>query len=341
MAIPVENIYFLLCYAWDEFAPKQIEKLAAEAFPDTLHLFARILVAGIEALHKRGFERGYLVEEEATSSPRGRILVTDSIRLLATQPARLWCSFDELSVDVPTNRILKASLQRLLAAEDLAVDVKGEVRRAWRLFEQVRDIRLTGRMFYEVRVHQNNKLYAFLLNVCRFLWESLQPTEKEGEYRFQDVMRDAERLRRVYEKFVRNFYFRTRAQHGYSVKRDRMNWVGEPLDGSDYSLLPLLETDVTLRSPGRTVVIECKYTESLFQTNYLKEKFRSAHLYQLAAYLRNMSAGTEGVLLYPTAGTAVDSAYVLQDRRVRIRTLDLANSWHQITADLLALITSS
>jgi hypothetical protein len=47
------------------------------------------------------------------------------------------------------------------------------------------------------------------------------------------------------------------------------------------------------------------------------------------------------VLLYPTAGTAVDSAYVLQDRRVRIRTLDLAKSWHQITADLLALITSS
>lgn len=338
MPIPVENIYFLLCYAWDEFAPKQIDKLAAEAFPDSLHLFARMLVAGIESLHKRGFERGYLVEEEATSSPRGRIVVAESMRLLATQPARLWCAFDELSVDVPTNRILKASLRNLLGTEDLGLDLKGEVRRAWRLFEQVGDVRLTGRMFYEVRVHQNNKLYAFLLNVCRFLWESLQPAEKEGQYRFQDVMRDAERLRRVYEKFVRSFYFKHRAQHGYQVKRDQMKWLGEPLDGADYKLLPELWTDVTLRSPGRTIVIECKYTESMFQTNYGKKTFRSAHLNQLAAYLRNMDSSTEGVLLYPTAGTTVDSAYVLQDRRVRIRTLNLAQSWQQITADLLSLI---
>jgi len=29
MAIPVQNIYYLLCYAWDQFAPKQLEKMAS------------------------------------------------------------------------------------------------------------------------------------------------------------------------------------------------------------------------------------------------------------------------------------------------------------------------
>lgn len=45
--IPVANIYYLLCYAWDEFAPRRIAERDAEAFPDTLHLFSHLLVVGV------------------------------------------------------------------------------------------------------------------------------------------------------------------------------------------------------------------------------------------------------------------------------------------------------
>src|ERR1019366_6644076 len=147
-------------------------------------------------------------------------------------------------------------------------------------------------VFYQVRVHQNNRLYAFLVNVCRFLFDSLQALDHAGGYKFQDVLREPERLRRIYEKFVRNFY--RRCQSAYGVKRDRMVWVGGPLDGADFGLVPQMETDVTLRSSrrspsgepdvtlrssARTIVVECKYTESIYQQNYFKGKFRSEHLY--------------------------------------------------------------
>ena len=46
-SIPVANIYYLLCYAWNEFAPRQMERYAAEEFPDTLHLFSRQLIIGV------------------------------------------------------------------------------------------------------------------------------------------------------------------------------------------------------------------------------------------------------------------------------------------------------
>ena len=40
--------------------------------------------------------------------------------------------------------------------------------------------------------------------------------------------------------------------------------------GSNLALLPAMETDVTLRSIDRTIVIECKYTESLYQQDSLQ-----------------------------------------------------------------------
>src|SRR5439155_1415519 len=45
-------------------------------------------------------------------------------------------------------------------------------------------------------------------------------------------------------------------------------WVATALEGSDLNLLPHMETDVTLRSADRTIIVECKYTESLYQKHF-------------------------------------------------------------------------
>ena len=70
--------------------------------------------------------------------------------------------------------------------------------------------------------------------------------------------------------------------------------------------------------------------------NYFKGKFRSEHLYQLAAYLQNLEPGAEGILLYPTAGVAVDQSYTLHGHRVRVTTLDLNRPWPEIASTLLS-----
>jgi 5-methylcytosine-specific restriction enzyme subunit McrC len=336
MPIPVHNLYYLLCYAWDEFAPKQLERVAKEEFSDALHLFASLLDSGIRSLHQRGLETGYVTFEQPTSAPRGRILMTQSIPLIVTQPGRVCCAYDEMSPDVLTNQILKATLKRILGTDGLPRNLRQSVRHTHRLLDQVSSIDLTPRVFYQVRLHQNNRLYGFLINVCRFLFDSLQPLERAGEYRFQDVLREPERLRRIYEKFVRNFY--RRSQKAFTVKKDRMNWTGAPLDDSEFGLLPQMETDVTLRSRNRVIIIECKYTDSMYQRNYFAGKFRSPHLYQLAAYLRNLDDDAEGILLYPTAGISVNQRYELQGHRLRIATVDLNKPWREIAESLLKLL---
>jgi len=341
-SIPIANIYYLLCYAWDEFAPRQIELHAAEEFPDTLHLFARQLIIGIQSLHRRGFEAGYIPFEEITVNPRGRILMAPSIRTMTAQPKRLNCACDEMSVDIQSNRILKSTLHRLLGLPGLETPVRQDLRRASNLLRDVQEVELTARMFHAVRMHENNRLYAFLMTICYFLYESMEAREQLGHYRFREVDRDEKRMRRVFEKFVRNFF--ARRQKNFKVKSERMDWCGITMEGSGQSLLPVMVTDATLRSTDRTIIVECKYTEKLFNSRFGTEKLRSPHLYQLSAYLRNLEpnggadAVAEGILLYPTAGESLDLSYRLHGHLVRVCTLDLNLPWTEIEHQMLSLI---
>jgi 5-methylcytosine-specific restriction enzyme subunit McrC len=340
--IPVANIYYLLCYAWKEFAPRQIERYAAEKFPDTLHLFARQLIRGVHLLRRQGFETGYIAQEESTSAPRGRILMAPSIRTITRQPGRVYCEFDEMSADISSNQILKATLSRLLGEETLEIKIRRELRQTIALIANVRSIELDARMFHAIRVHQNNSLYSFLLTICRFLFESMEAQDRAGQYRFREVDQDAERMRRIFEKFVRNFF--ARRQSIFKVKSERMGWLATAEDGSDLKLLPIMNTDASLRSPNRTIIIECKYTESLYQNRFLDEKLKPSHLYQLSTYLRNIEDNSEadrraeGILLYPTVRKSLNQSFRLHGHRVSIRTVDLDQPWPTIEEQMLALI---
>ena len=229
-----------------------------------------------------------------------------------------------------------------MGADTLGGPIRRELRQTLCLLAKVRDIDLNFRVLHAVRVHQNNRLYSFLLTICRFLFDSMDAQDRAGQYRFREVDRDEKRLRRIFEKFVRNFF--ARRQSTFHVKCERMEWDATPEKGSDLNLLPIMETDVSLRSSTRTIIIECKYAESLYQNRFLSEKLRATHLYQLSAYLRNVEnngkadARAEGILLYPTSGTSLDQAFRLHGHRVSIKTLDLNRPWTMIEDQMLSLI---
>jgi 5-methylcytosine-specific restriction endonuclease McrBC regulatory subunit McrC len=95
-------------------------------------------------------------------------------------------------------------------------------------------------------------------------------------------------------------------------------------------LTPTLTNDLLRR--GQTV---CTYDE-----RHGARRLRSAHLYQLYAYLQNTRCDAEpvdGILLYAQVGQAEDSEVVIQDHRVRVTTLDLSAEWEQIHRQLLDL----
>ncbi len=343
-AIPVANIYFLLCYAWKQFAPDELNEIANDPAADILELFSRILVNGVRSLHRRGFEAAYVEHEEVLSQVRGRIRISGSLALRATAVRRLLCSHDELTANILRNQILKTTLSRVLTLPHEGGDLRREVRSVMPLLYGFDCIKLTHRLFREAQSRRGNGTYAFLMNICYFLFESLQAEESDGTWRFQSVLRDPRRMRRIFEQFVRNFLAWRQSAYA-EVKAEQLEWSSPPVPGCRSELLPKMMTDVTLRSGHRTVVIECKYTPSLLQPGrYGDLKLRSSHLYQLSAYLRTMEsnggpdAHADGILLYPAARITLDERFVLHGHAVRVKTLDLHQHWTHIESELLGLL---
>lgn len=343
--IPILNVYYLLLYAWDALEEADPRVLAAEPETQVLDLLASVLNCGINRLLRQGLDRAYLVRQEAIPGVRGKLDVSATIKGDLLSRARTVCEFDDLSHDILHNRILKATLRQLLRTNGLDAQLREPLRATWHRLHEVGDIQLTDRTFSRVQLHRNNRIYRFLLDVCRLLHKYLIPTEGSGQLTFRNFFRDEKRMRVLFERFVRNF-FRHHAE-GYAVVSESLRWEHTTGSADDLALLPAMRTDVSLRRPGHVFVIDAKYYRETLQYYRGRATVRSAHIYQLFAYLKNIAAKTstntavEGLLLYPLTTRPLNLVFQIHGYYVRVSTLDLHQPWHTIHDDLLRLLPKS
>ena len=340
--IPIANIYYMFCYAWDRFEQAKATEVGAETSPDLPNLLARVLLAGARHLIRRGLDRGYQPKLEELATARGRIELSDSMTLQAQRIRRLACEFDELSHDVLHNRIIKASMLRIAGIDSLERGLAHDLRATARTLGSVSDMRLTGGHFARVQLHRNNAYYDFLLRVCRLAFDLMLPNADGAGFQFQEVLRDERKMALVFESFVRNFY-RTE-QSEFRVNSLQLSWDAMPLMPDQAINLPQMRTDIYLRSPTRRIIIDTKYYKEALQERYGTKSFRSDNLYQLFAYLKNAAAlspdllNAEGMLLYPTVDQKLDAQFRIQGHPVRIVTVDLDQGWPAIDARLRSLL---
>ena len=78
--IPVQNIYYMLSYAFQVLNEQGYKDIATEQFDNVAELCAAILSKGIAVQLKRGLGKEYIPQTEALSSLRGKIDITESIK---------------------------------------------------------------------------------------------------------------------------------------------------------------------------------------------------------------------------------------------------------------------
>lgn len=343
--IPIQNIYYLLCYAWNRFDVGKKIGSGAEQGAGIYDLFAKVLLHGISTLKKRGLDRGYKGYKEDLGSLRGKVDFGDSLKRNLFSQLQASCDFDVLSHNVLSNQILKATIKKLTLLESLNGELRHGLRSSLRLLpREIEDIRLTSSCFKRVNIHGNNDYYGFLIKVCELIYFNLLPTGKDGRYFFADILNDNKRMPGIFEGFIRNFY--KLEQGAFNVGRDTIKWDSAEGSPEDINLLPMMITDISLGSKNREskIIIETKFYPEALQESQWKKTLHSQHLYQLHAYLNNIESavpvGTklEGILLYPTVNQHLDLNYVIKGKPLRVYTIDLNKSWENIHQDLLNLI---
>ena len=335
--IRVRNLFHMLAYAFSALTEQGYRAVATEDFDNAVELCAAILERGVSLQLKRGLGQEYVNRTEALSSLRGKIEVTESVKSQAFLRRQLVCSYDEFSVDTTMNRIVKATVA-LLVRSDISKARKKSLKKLMVFFADVRDIDLHT-VDWNMRYDRNNRTYRMLMAVCWLVVKGLLQTQSDGSVRMMDFF-DEQRMSRLYEKFILEYYRREHPQ-----LRASDSFIEWALDDGVAEGLPAMRSDITLSARGRVLIIDAKYHTSTMQTYYEKQSVKSENLYQIFAYVKNKQVALEragesievsGMLLYAATDEDIqpDATYRMSGNRISAATLDLDRPFDEIRAQL-------
>lgn len=329
----------MLCYAWDRLKEKDEVYVSQSDFSDIYNLLSRVLINNLEKLIKKGFYKEYAGNYEETSILRGKINFNDSLKYFSFKRGKLYCEFDDFSYDVLYNQIVKAALYILIKYKYLDEEYKDKIFALLNYFTDISLIKLKSEHFSKVKYNKNNLYYGFVLDVCQLIFENCLIDESKGDFLFKDFERDDRAMAYLFENFVRNFY--KRECNEFKVYRENIFWAEK--DGK-MDLLPLMQTDISLESADRKIIIDTKYYKNSLSNDYGTEKLISSNLYQLFAYLKNIEYksnkdyNAEGILIYPKTNKDLDLRYVIHGHKIKVCTVDLNRDWKFIHNRLIEII---
>lgn len=339
MDIPIQNIYYLLCYSWNKLEEKDIVDVKGIESTELYDLFAKVLISGVSRLIKMGFDRGYIEYDEIISGIKGKPDFGVSLKRNLLKKARIQCVYDELNHNILHNQILKSTIQLLIQYRGLDKDLGNELFNISRWFSDIDDIQLNRACFRKVQIHRNNNFYDFLLKICELIHENSLPSEEKGRSKFRDFIRDEKQMSYIFENFVRNFY--KIEQNIYKVQREDIPWDATT---DKPEILPKMQTDISIDNKEKKFIIDTKYYTEALVEYYDKKKIRSANIYQIHAYLKNIekkggvNINCAGILLYPTVTTILEEKATISGHDIYFKTIDLNQPWQNIHRDLLKII---
>ena len=335
----VQNIYYMLAYAFQILHEKGYRGVASEKFENGLELLAEILYRGVSIQIKRGLSRQYITREEALSSPRGKIEINESVKALVTRKKQLVCAYDEFSVDAYPNRIIKTTMSILLRS-NLSKARKKELCKLLIFFDGVAPLDVHT-INWSIPYDRNNQTYRMILAVCQMILKGMIQTESDGAVRVMEYL-DDQSMAKLYEKFILGYYQKEHPE--LKVYSPQIKWA--VTDGHDFQL-PAMQTDIVLssRHSGKMLIIDAKYYSHNMQVKmpYMTRTIHSANLYQIFAYVKNwpttLNENVAGMLLYAGTDDEVqpDNDYQICGNTISVKTLDLNYDFSLIAAQLDAI----
>lgn len=341
--IPIQNVYYMLSYAFQVLNEEGYRNMATEEFDNVAELCTAILAKGVSVQLKRGLGRAYIEQTEPLTSPRGRIEVSESLKTMFMQRKQLVCSYDEFSVNSYLNRILKTTMEILLRA-DISKRRKKELRKLLVYFAEV-DLLDPYRINWNIQYNRNNQTYRMLVTVCYLVLKGLLQTNEDGSTRMMDFF-DEQRMCRLYEKFLLEYFRKDHPE--LTVNASQIAWQ---VDDEITDLLPIMQSDIMLYQRvnivDRVLIIDAKYYSHTTQSLYGAHTIHSNNLYQIYTYVKNKEyelAGSahevSGMLLYAQTDEQFqpNQDYMMKGNRIAVKTLDLNCGFDEIRQQLDGIV---
>lgn len=239
----------------------------------------------------QGLQQAYKTLEANQTFLRGKLQLTQQLRHNACHAERFAIEYDERTVDVAPNRLLKASL---LYVADRARTLTNQSRIRQLLFA-LDDVPTSLRIADDLRLARaDNRLFARYASVMR--WADVLLTQQSfslsnGPYLSLALLFPMER---VFEEYVAAGFRRVVPADELAIQESSAHLVDEHAGAPKFKLRP----DIVMRRNGQTIVLDTKWKVIDGSNTAGQYGIDQADLYQLYAYGKKYNAG-ELVLIYP------------------------------------------
>lgn len=332
--IPLRNIWLLFLYAADLAQFKGRFDHDVETARDLPGLIARLLAVFVEERLRRNLSRGYRVRAANLSRVRGRInlLATEAHQLM--DRGQIACSFEEHTMDTPRNRLVRAALDKLAGrVSDMHLAHRCRVASGDFARMGVTAARPSRTEMATDQIGRNEVADRLMVALATMVFETVIPTEAVGNVTGWLPDAPDQLIRRLFERAVGNALRLELSPFGWTIIQGRrINWPHHNASAGMATILPGMQTDIELNhcALGRRIVIDTKFTHIFTSSSYREAILKSGYLYQLYSYLRTqerandeVSLRSEGMLLHPQIGGAVDEEMSVQGHVMRFKTIDL------------------
>ncbi|MCP5101443.1 MAG: restriction endonuclease [Chloroflexi bacterium] len=278
--IQLKNLFGMWEYAYQI---QQIEiqdaLIDVQALPEFFDRLAAILANKVLRRSHQGFYHQYMSEKAQLPYVRGRV---DFSNVFTNTAVSLPCTFDQHSMDIPDNQILRFTLNQIAHTGYCQPHTQHLIRHAYHALSGVSKRPFTptdcvNRTY--TRLHED---YRPMHALCRFFLEHIGPTHQRGQHAISPFLIN---MARLFELFVAE-WLQKHLPHPWYVKSQERVTIGTNNE---------LQFDIDLvlyDGNGRsTVVLDTKYKNP--------GKPSHADINQIITYAKAKNC-TQAILIYPT-----------------------------------------
>lgn len=343
--IPVRNLWLLMLYASELTRyTDRFNALVEADFDDLPDMVARLLVETVDRRLRRNLTRGYRTRQMALTRVRGRIdILTTEARLLLSR-GEVFCRFQDLTLDTPRNRLVRAALD--LMARVVGDAGLGQRCRALACIlarSGVGGLRPPRTELALDQIGRNDDGDRFMVALAQLAFQLALPTEVSGSTALVAPDREEHWVRNLFEKAVLGFARAELVPLGWSVRGGiPLNWQVTSKSHGLAAILPRMVTDIVLDPPlgGQRVVVDTKFTSILGSRRHGGFSLKSGYIYQMYAYVRSQEGlgvqwdKTAGLFLHPAIGESVYEQAEIQGHFITFATVNLTGTTAAIRSEL-------
>lgn len=304
--VPIERILFLMGYARRPgWRTNDVDLTAAD---DLLPVLAEAFVVQAEAAVEQGLLQGYVEVDDQLTVLRGRLREQEQLRRRFGIAVPLLVRYDDHTVDIPENRLLRGATDLLLGLPGVAPKVRARLRGLRQILAEVTPL-TRGTRLPSWQASRLNQRYHVALWLAELLLRDNSLDQAPGPVRVSGFLVD---MAKVFEDFLTVTLTRALEARGGSCRAQ------DPHD-LDSAGRVRMNPDLVWYQGGRpAAVVDAKYKAEK------PAGFPNADLYQLLAYCTALGL-TEGHLVYakgnePTVTHRIRNA----DITIHAHALDLA-----------------